>query len=164
MTENKEEMVDFRELVRNDPALEAGQTATLEQELGGSNYPALQHELQELQAEIDSGEESSPGMLTRAGIVWFLVGRQKKAIENLSQVKGSAAASFYLAMALSSTNRHAEAKAEFDEAAKNGYDRIECTLLRAGEARAQGHVDEAEAILKEIASEAVRRAEYSYQM
>lgn len=164
MTANTQESVDARQLVRSDAALEAGNTATLEEEIAGANLAAIRQELGDLQSEIDSGKESSEAMLTRAGILSYLFGRHQTAVSDLSRVKKNAAATYYLALALSALERHEEAESAFEDAAKAGYDRIDCELLRAGSVRAQGRIDEAETILRGIAAEAVKRADYSYQM
>ncbi|GAB4155730.1 MAG: DNA-directed RNA polymerase subunit alpha C-terminal domain-containing protein [Planctomycetaceae bacterium] len=164
MTTNTQEPIDARQLVRMDPALEAGQVDAITSEFSGPNLSAIRQELNALQSEIDSGSEKSPGMLTRAGILSYLMGKHQTAIADLNQVSGSGPASYYAALAYSAMERHEEAAQKFDEAAKNGYDRIQCTLLKAGAVRALGRVDEAETILRGIATEAVRRAEYSYQM
>lgn len=164
MTGTNPESVDVRYLVRTDAALEAGNTSTLEEEIAGPNLTAIRQELVSLQSEIDSGTEKSDGMLTRAGVLAYLFGRHQQAVADLSRVSDSAAASYYHALALSALERHDEAENMFAEAAKLGYDRIDCELLRAGAVRAQGRVEEAETILRAIASEAVKRADYSYQM
>lgn len=164
MTENVQETVDVRKLVREDAGLEAGNTATLEEAIAGPSLAAVRIELQELQSDIDSGKEDSPGMLTRAGILAFLFGRHQQAVADLSRVENSAAALYFHAMALTSLERHDEAEKVFTAAAKAGYDRIECELMRAGAVRAQGNIEDAETIIRGIATEAVKRAEYSYQM
>jgi DNA-directed RNA polymerase subunit alpha len=164
VTTDTPESVDVRQLVRMDAALEAGQPDALIAEIAGPNLPAIRQELNALQDDLDSGTESSPGMKTRAGVLSYLLGRHQQAIEDLEAVSGSGAASYYTALAYSALEQYSVAEAKFDEASKNGYDRIDCTLLKAGVVRAQDRVDEAEALLRGIASEAVRRAEYSYQM
>lgn len=156
--------VDVRQLVRVDSGLEAGQVAAVQTEIANSNVAAVRHELNALQSDINSGQEKSPGMLIRAGILSYLMAQHQQAIGNLSQVSGNGLASYYEALALSSLGRHVDAQAKFDEAANNGYDRVECILLQAGSARAQGRLDDAEALLRSIAAEAVKRAEYSYQI
>ena len=63
-----------------------------------------------------------------------------------------------------SQDRYDEAVRLFDSAKDQGYDRVQCELLKAGCIRLAGRVDEAENMLRGLAREAATRAEYSYQM
>ncbi len=60
--------------------------------------------------------------------------------------------------------RYPEAAQAFEEAAKNGYDPIQCRLAKAGAIRLSGRLEEAEKLLRDSAREGATRAEYSYQM
>ena len=60
--------------------------------------------------------------------------------------------------------QYAEAAQAFDDAAKNGFDPIQCRLCKAGAIRLSGRLEEAEKLLRESAREGATRAEYSYQM
>lgn len=154
----------IRQMVRDDAALEQGDTRPIERLMTGANLTILRQEHSSLQSEIDSGKQKSASALIRVGVLHFLLGQHEQAVHYLSQVKNKGVASFYEALSLLALERYTEAEQQFDAAAKNGYDRVQCELLRAGAVRAEGRVDDAEESLKKIAKEAASRAEYSYQM
>lgn len=156
--------VSIRQIIREDPALAEGKTDALVKLITGPHLTQVRQELASLKSEVDSGKETSPSTVLRLGILCYLVGEHQQAVEYLGRVRNNGVAHYYRALALTSLERHEEAEAEFEAAAKAGYDPILCQLLQAGAVRAQGRVDEAEAILKKISKEAAGRAEYSYQM
>lgn len=159
-----QEPAAIRQFIREDAALEEGDVGHIERFITGPGLTIVRQELGALQAEVDAGKQSSASALVRVGILNYVLGHHDRAVHYLSQVKNKGVASFYQALALSSLQRYDEAEKQFEAAAKSGYDRVQCELLRAGAVRSQGRIEEAEEILKKIAKEAASRAEYSYQM
>jgi DNA-directed RNA polymerase subunit alpha len=158
------EPVNVRELLREDETLPGGDVEMLEQMISGPQVSEVRQELASLQAEIESGGKVSDDLLVRAGIASYVLGQHTRADQYLSRVSGNAVASFYHGLVLTSLDRHAEAEQKFQEAAKLGHDKVDCTLRRAGAVRAQGRLDEAEQVVRSVAREGAGRAEYSYQM
>lgn len=102
--------------------------------------------------------------LVRGGVAAYLLGKHKDADDLLSKVSGNGLASYYHGNTLLSLERFDDAAARFATAGTEGFDRIQATLLQAGAIRCAGKIDEAELVLKGIASEAASRAEYSFQV
>lgn len=102
--------------------------------------------------------------LVRAGVSAYLMGQHQRANDWLGRASTDPVAAYYHALTMSATEKHAEAEKKFAEAGKLGYDPVECTLRRAGEIRAQGRLEDADATLRSVVSEGAGRAEYSYQM
>jgi DNA-directed RNA polymerase subunit alpha len=158
------EKIDVRRFIREDAAFTKGDLATLEGALAGTQIAEVRHEITALQAELGDGSGADEPQLLRAGIGSYLLGQHERAIRYLSKVTSNAAGAFFEALALSALDRHPDAEKKFVEAGKKGYDPVECALRQAGELRQQGKVDEAEAALRSVATQAAGRAEYSYQM
>jgi DNA-directed RNA polymerase subunit alpha len=117
-----------------------------------------------LQAEIDEGEKGK-GKLIRAGIALYLLGDHAAAEPILAKLSGDGLAEFHHGQVLQALGRNAEASKVFEQAAKHGYDAVQCLLHRAGVVRAMGQVSQAEEFLKTAAaSGGGTRAEYCYQM
>ncbi|MBX3441939.1 MAG: tetratricopeptide repeat protein [Planctomyces sp.] len=112
---------------------------------------------------MQTESDSNPTYRVRSGIGMYYLGRPLQAIELLTGCNDGLGR-FYLAQALSTLARHAEAADEFDEAAKLGFRTIESKLRRAGELRKDGQLEEAEKLIRSTGSEGARLAEYSYQM
>ncbi len=164
MTTEMPDPVSIRQLIREDAALENGDIGPLERVIITPQVATVRQELASLRAEVDAGKDNSAATLTRVGILFSLLGQHETAIEYLSRVTNKGVASYMQARALLSLERYSEAEEQFANAAKLGYDRIQCELLRAGAIRSQGRIDDAEAVLKSVAKDAAGRAEYSYQM
>jgi DNA-directed RNA polymerase subunit alpha len=157
------ERVDVKALVHRDAAFSSDDVRLLERALSSPQIGEVRQEFLTLQRET-AGAKPSPSLLARLGVGLYLLGHAREADRCLAQVSGNAVASFYRALALSSLEQHKEAAERFAEASKLGYDKIECTMRRAGEIRAAGQLAEAESLLRSVAGEGARRAEYSYQM
>ncbi|HUG89709.1 MAG TPA: DNA-directed RNA polymerase subunit alpha C-terminal domain-containing protein [Planctomycetaceae bacterium] len=156
---------NVRELLREDPALAAGDVQRLTRLLSGPQLSEARQELRALEDEIASTDRPSPELLTRAGIACYLLGQHRRADEYLSWVTNeNGPACFYHGLVLTALERHDEAEGQFADAAGYGYDPVECALRRAGAIRAQGRIDEAEQVLRSVSRQAASRAEYSYQM
>jgi DNA-directed RNA polymerase subunit alpha len=155
------EPVNIRETLTSSPRLGPDEITRLLIAAAGLQSAEFEQTVRELQ--VQSRQERDAGKAARAGIGLFFLGRAAEAIDYLHGT-GDPTARFYLAQAYSSVGRHDEALKEFQEAARLGYDTIECTLRRAGELRLLGRLDESEKTVKSAGTEGVRRAEYSYQM
>jgi DNA-directed RNA polymerase subunit alpha len=158
------ERVDVKALVQRESAFGLEDARLLERLLGTPQVGEVRQEFLTLQREASTTPKPSTSLLARLGIGLYLLGHPREAERYLSHVTGDALAAFYRALALSSLERHEEAAERFAEASKLGYDKIECTMRRAGELRALGRLADAEALLRSVVTEAARRAEYSYQM
>jgi DNA-directed RNA polymerase subunit alpha len=158
------ENVDFKSLIHKAAAFTVDDVRQLERLLASPYLPDVRQEFLALQREASSTPRTSPALAARLGVGLYLLGHPREAERALAGVTGDAVAAFYHALSLSAIDRHEEAEARFAEAAKFGYDKIESTMRRAGELRAQDKLNEAEAMLRSVVNEAARRAEYSYQM
>ncbi|MCA9118099.1 MAG: tetratricopeptide repeat protein, partial [Planctomycetaceae bacterium] len=154
---------EFRQLLVDDAPLSADGLVTMTDALSSSHVGDLRQELTALQKQLDAGE-GSKARLERVGVCSYLFGQHSRAVRYLSEVSGSGVASFIHGLALHAVGKYSEATEQFDQAAANGYDSVECALRKAGSIRAAGEVDEAEQLLRSVAKQAVSRAEYSYQM
>ncbi len=158
------ETVDFKSLIHKTAAFSLDDVRQLERLLATPSLPEIRQEFLALQREATAGAKSPQPLLARLGVGFYLLGHPREAERALAGVSGDAVAAFYHGMALAALDRHAEAESRFAEAAKLGYDKVEATMRRAGELRADNKLDEAEAMLRSVVNEGARRAEYSYQM
>ena len=152
--------IDVRGLLRTSPSFGPDEVGTLCEALSGPQITEVRQEVGVLVDE--SGGQGS--MAVRAGIGLHLLGRHAEAHDLLGGVSDDATGIFYDACSLMSLGQNDEAGERFQQAAKSGYDAIECALRRVGTIRASGRLDEAEAALKSAPEGAPARAEYSYQM
>jgi DNA-directed RNA polymerase subunit alpha len=158
------EAVDFKGLIHKTAPYSVDDVRQLERLLATPTLPEVRQEFLALQREATSGGKPPQPLLARLGVGLYLLGHPREAERALAGVSGDAVAAFYHGLALSALDRHAEAESRFAEAAKLGYDKVESTMRRAGELRADAKLDEAEAMLRSVVNEGARRAEYSYQM
>ncbi len=114
--------------------------------------------------EVEPSETAPEGVMIKVGICHYLLAEHQEADEFLKYVKSDGVGIYYHALVLTALDRHEDAAARFEQAAAAGHDNIDCTLLRAGSIRATGRIDDAEGVLRSIASSAASRAEYSFQM
>jgi len=158
------ERVDVKALLRKEGSFGVADAALLEQLLGSPQVGEVRQEILALQREIGTTAKPSSSVFARLGIGFYLLGHAHEADQTLARATGDPVATFYRALALSSLEQHKEAEEKFAEAAKLGYDRVECTMRRTGELRAMGRLGDAESMLRGVVSEGAGRAEYSYQM
>ncbi|MGE3313762.1 MAG: DNA-directed RNA polymerase subunit alpha C-terminal domain-containing protein [Planctomycetaceae bacterium] len=158
------ERIDVRDLLHGNRPFGPSDADALTRAIAGPQLSETRQEVQSLASEISASGNPAPAQLVRAGVAAYILGQHQHATEWLSRVPSDPVAAYYLALTLSATEQHAEAEKKFAEAGKIGYDAVECTLRRAGEIRAQGRLEDAEATLRSVVSEGAGRAEYSYQM
>jgi len=158
------ESVGVRELLRERPTFGKAEVGMLYKLLCGNQVAEVRGEIEALCAEIDATSRPSKTDLVKVGIGLYLLGKHQRADQYLSRVADDAVACYHHALVLTALERHEEAAQKFEQAAKLGYDPIECTLRRAGALRAMGRLDEAEQTLRGTLPEGAKRAEYSYQM
>lgn len=113
--------------------------------------------------QITEEARSNPALQVRAGIGQYFLGEPEDAIEWLKD-STEGIGRYYLAQALLSEERYEEAAAEFDQAAKMGYNPTESKLRRAGAIRRAGRLTDAEELIRSTGADGARLAEYSYQM
>ena len=153
-----------RQMVREDSALVDGKLDEFDGILTSPALTQLRQEAAALQADVDSGKDSSAATITRVGVLNYLLGHHQKAIDYLLKVRNKGVSNHYQALALTSLGRHQEAEEQWDVAAESGYEPVQSQLLKAGAIRAQGRLDDSEAALKKIAKQAAGKGEYSYQV
>ncbi len=119
--------------------------------------------LRDAVAELESREGRSPAEAVRLGVCQYLLGRYGSAIETLKSGDGGALAHFYSARAHYSQDRFNEAIAEYEAAARAGYNADECQLGRAEAQRGAGNADQALATLDALSGAVEQTAEYLYQ-
>lgn len=157
------EPIDVKSLLDGEDASHEALIEPLEAAINGPQVAEVRREVAAMQSEVDSGK-ASEGRRVKAGVTAYILGQHSKAARYLAQAPDNGVACFYRALALRALNKPEEAEEQFDAAGKNGFDKVECTLRKAGAIRAQGRLDEAEKTIRSIAKEAASRAEYSYQM
>ncbi|MEZ6127861.1 MAG: DNA-directed RNA polymerase subunit alpha C-terminal domain-containing protein [Planctomycetaceae bacterium] len=156
-------VVNVSELLNLSSPLTVEQVEALRAALIGHQASEVRQGLTELNQKIQAGDVPE-SLRARAGAAAYLMSRHKDVDAILSQVHSDGVAIYLHAQSLISLGRHAEAAQRFEEAGKNGYDRIDATLRQAGAIRAAGNVDAAEQMLRSVAASAASRAEYSFQM
>lgn len=156
------EAVNVRELLESKSALSPDEISTLEQLINSSSITEVRQSVAERAQALSSG--GSEEECQRIGIAAYLLAQMTLADQLLSNVQKNALGVYYHGILLTSVGRHDEAEARFGEAAKAGYDAVDCTLQQAGAIRCAGRLDDAEQLLRSIASKAASRAEYSFQM
>jgi DNA-directed RNA polymerase subunit alpha len=160
---NTATMINVHDLFKSGGPMTAEIYALMEETIAGSQLTEVRQAVGDLARQIEDGVTSEDSY-SRAGVGSYLLARQKTANDLLSKVTTDGFAIFIHAQCLSAMERHVEAADRFEDAAKTGYDPVGCTLHRAGAVRASGGVDEAEKLLRGVASQAASRAEYSFQM
>ena len=140
----------------------AEQLAAVSEAMASPRLSEIKQEYRTLVSTVESGE-APPAEIVRAGVTAHLLGLHKQADRFLELVQDSAVGSFVHGEVLVSLERFDEAAKCFAKAAKSGYDPVECKLRQVETLRRQGQIDDAESLLRSIASEAASRAEYSFQ-
>ena len=151
----------IREILRMDAAIRPQEVERLEEAVGGPHITELRAASRELYGERESLSEH---LAVKGGIACYLLALHTEADQLLQRAGTSGIACYYHGLVMTSLARHTEAADRFKQAAANGFDRIDCTLLEAGAIRSTGRIDDAENILRGIAAEAASRADYSFQM
>lgn len=136
----------------------------LSQALSHDQYSEMYQELQPIIDAVEDGEKNKVKQL-QAGVGAYLTGRHVVAERILSKVQGDAVGEYYRGQVLLALGRYDEAAAAYEAAQTAGFDMVDSLLARAGAKRSGGHVEEAEALLKQAAQNgAAKRADYSFQM
>lgn len=156
-------VVDVRQILLEASPFGQEHVKQLRTAVAGNQVGDVRQHLAELSNIVADGDASKRNLLA-LGIGSYILARHAVAVENLSKVSGDATASFYLGHALSSLGRFDEAAAKFQQASEQGWDNVDCTLLRAGAVRQAGRLEEAESIIRGTARAGATRAEYSFQM
>jgi DNA-directed RNA polymerase subunit alpha len=158
------ETVNVQEILEGTGAFGADEVHHLEEALANGQFSEMRQAASDLQEQIESGEKGK-GKLLRAGVTLYLLGEHAAAEPILAKAAGDGLADFYHGQVLLALGRNLEAAKTFEQAAKHGFDSVQCLLHRAGAVRAVGQVAQAEELLKTAASSGGgTRAEYCYQM
>lgn len=124
-----------------------------------TNYAHLRDATQELGAKTGL----TPAAKVRLGVCYFLLGRYTQAIETLEKADGGAMARFYLGKAHFAKEDYEAALANYEAAAKGGYEKGPCTLGKAEALRYQGKLAESLKTLDGLSGAIEQSAEYLYQ-
>lgn len=158
------EIDDLRDMLSNESDFGPAHYAVLQKATNKQQATAFRQEVDELRRTVDGGDQASDTTYAKLGTSLYLLGQHQAAHNYLSQTSSNAVASLVMGLVCLSLDRFEEASGHFATAASLGHDPVECELQRVGAIRLNGQVDEAEAALKKIASKAVSRADYSFQM
>lgn len=158
------EIDDLRDMLTNESDFGAAHYAVLQKATNKQQATAFRQEVDELRRRVDSNELGSDSAFAKLGCSLYLLGQHEAAHEYLSRTSSNAVASYVLGLVCVSMDRFEEACGHFSTAAKQGHDAVACELQRVGALRLNGQLEEAETDLKAIASKAVSRADYSFQM
>lgn len=135
----------------------------LRKALGRGQIGEVRQRLAELAAR--AAGNGAPRDRLAIGVTQYLLGQPDAAERALSALAGNGMAEYYRGRALMSLERYEEAADQFAKAAEHGYDKVQCTLNRAGAVRLLGRLEEAEQLVRSTGREGgAGRAEYSFQM
>src|SRR5258708_38370134 len=134
------ENVNVLDLLQGTGPFGADEVRKLEEALVYGQAAELRQASNILQAQLADGEKGK-GTLLRAGVALYLLGEHAQAEPVLAKVAGEGLADFYHGQVLLALGRNAEASKAFEQAAKHGYDSVQCLLHRAGAVRALGNIE-----------------------
>jgi len=123
------------------------------------NYRALREAVDEL----DMQENRSPATSVRLAVCCYLLGRYRRAFENLKSGDGGALALFYQGKCAFAMEDYAAAVDYYVSAQKAGYDADTCALAKAEALRYAEKATESLAILDSLSGAVEQTAEYLYQ-
>lgn len=155
------ETVDFLSVLRDRDPLTKSDLSDLMGKAVGASAATFRTAAQQL---VDEAEGGDARLTARAGVACFYLGQPMRAVALLESASSDGLAQYYLGHSLSSIDRHEEAAEAYERASKLGFEPVESILLKAGEVRAGGDVDGAEAIIRSTKGDGARLAEYSFQM
>lgn len=156
-------MIDLKQLLSEGSTFGPEQVSTLADAMAAGQASEGRQYLTELGSQHDDGAALSDDQLLRLGVLNYLFGRHEKAVQILLEVADLPMAPYYAGFSLMALKRYDEGSKQFQEAAKRGFDKVECTMQQAGAIRAAGNIDQAESLLNSIGSQAASRGEYSFQ-
>lgn len=110
----------------------------------------------------ESGGGEGPSAALKTGLCTLLVGDSAKAAEYLQKARPGALRDYHLGMALRDLRKYEAAAAQFESAAKAGWDRTECEAQRAECLILSGETDAAARLIDGIAGEGSSRAAWHY--
>lgn len=150
---------DLKQVVLADGAFGPAELKQLTTLLGSdpANYRLLREAVQELE-----GKASTAAAKTKLGICYYLVGRNRLAVDALSGADG-ALAKFYFAKANLASENYRPALEAYQAAAKAGYEADACALGRAEALRYLGDPKAALKMLDGLSGAVEQTAEYLYQ-
>jgi DNA-directed RNA polymerase subunit alpha len=161
---NKDTANNVADLLNSTGPFGADDVRKLEEALVWGQCAELRQAASALVSEIEAGEKGK-GRLIRTGLALYLLGEHAHAEPILAKLSGDGLADFYHGQVLLALGCNLDAAKAFEQAARHGYDAVQCLLHRAGAVRALGHLSQAEELLKSAASSGGgTRAEYCYQM
>ena len=156
------EPVNVRGILQSKGQMTAEEFSQLRRAVASDQVVVTRQEIESLLREVETGGASSQAV--RAGIGAYLLAQHAIAERLLSSASGDGVALYVLGMVYLSLEQWKDAETTFANAAKAGYDNVECIMKRAGAIRLQGRLEDAETTLKQAGMEGARRADYSYQM
>jgi DNA-directed RNA polymerase subunit alpha len=157
------EPIDVRSVLQSKSPLTYEDFQKLRRAVASDQVAATRVDIETLIREVDGTKAAAPS-LVRAGVGAYLLAQHQVADRLLSGVSGDPLSSFMHGHVLVALEKFKEAEEKFVQAAKQGYDSVDCQLKRAGAVRLAGRLEEAEQLVRQTGAEGARRAEYSYQM
>ncbi|NQV23186.1 MAG: tetratricopeptide repeat protein [Rhodopirellula sp.] len=136
--------------------------AVLQKATNKQQATAFRQEVDQLRRTVDAAGQASDTTYAKLGASLYLLGQHQAAHNYLDRTSTNAVAAYVHGLVCLSLDRYEDAGEHFSTAESLGYDAVDCGLQRVGTLRMNDHV--AEAALKAIASKAVSRADYSFQM
>ncbi|MDA1165064.1 MAG: tetratricopeptide repeat protein [Planctomycetota bacterium] len=158
------EINDLRDMLGNESDFGSAHYAVLQKATNRQQATAFRQEVDALRRSVDAEAHASDSTFAKLGVSLHLLGQHQAAFNYLSRTTNNAVASFVCGMVCISLERFEDAAEYFSTAAGLGHDAVECELQRVGALRMNGQREQAEAALRKIASKAVSRADYSFQM
>ncbi len=148
-------------LQQEDLSLEAYQAV---KELAFAGTASL-NRLLELLVGIEDQAESDGNVAAHAvklGMCYLLLGNQEKAAQWLERADDSSKRSYFLGWTFMDQGRYDSAAMQFEGAARQGWDQIECDCLRAECLALLGDHDSAEGVLERNATAGETSAQWHY--
>ena len=113
--------------------------------------------------ELEVSEDLPPATAVRLGVCYYLLGRNRLAVDTLSKADGSALALFYLGKAQFALGQYEEAIQSYNAAKGAGYNGDDTSLAIAEAQRYLGDAAGALATLDQLYGAVEQTAEYLYQ-
>lgn len=157
------EPIDVRSVLQSKSPLTYEDFQKLRRAVASDQVATTRVDIETLIREVDGTKAAAPS-LVRAGVGAYLLAQHQVADRLLSGVSGDPLSSFIHGHVLVALEKFKDAEEKFVQAAKQGYDSVDCQLKRAGAVRLAGRLEEAEQLVRQTGAEGARRAEYSYQM
>jgi DNA-directed RNA polymerase subunit alpha len=155
-----ETTIDLAALL-DDPSFNADSIANLMEQAFESQETL--HRLLGLMSDLEARAPSAgPTAALKLGVCYLLLADHEKAVAWLQKAGPGALPAYHLGLALRERRHYTEAAARFEEAARQGWDRLDCELQRAETLILAGQPDAAATLLDGLAPRAAGSARFHY--